>query len=174
MFSVHFASYCLASHTSLPVPFRHVSIIASFTIEKQNVQSNVGNIILRGILTNYGYALPDPSKRNRSSIWFTAGTIEPADADKESLKEWKQIFGSQKVSSLQGISNKARYIASKILLGAVSEPMDESGTVGFYLKRPIGGHGYAYCDVVYMDDDIRVMRGHSGSVYVFKRVEIND
>ena len=67
-------------------------------------------------------------------------------------------------------TEKARSLASAILLGAVSEPMDDSGTAGYYLTQPIGGHGYAYCDVIYLDSDIRVMRGHSGSVLVFKRV----
>jgi hypothetical protein len=56
------------------------------------------------------------------------------------------------------------------MLGAVSDPMNEKGTVGYYLTQPIGGHGYAFCDVIFMDEMIRVMRGHSGSILVFKRV----
>ena len=60
-------------------------------------------------------------------------------------------------------------MAQNILLGAVSEPMDEEGTIGFHLKRPIGGHSSAFCDIVYMDDDVRVMKGHSGSIYLFQR-----
>lgn len=69
-------------------------------------------------------------------------------------------------------ADEARHTAQNILLGAVSEPMDESGTIGFHLKRPIGGHSSAFVDLIYMDDDIRVMRGHSGSVYLFKRTVV--
>ena len=140
-------------------------------------------------MTNYGYALPDPdpSNPNRKSIWFTGGTIEPAQ--EHSLNEWKRIFGanSSTIDSINEIeyrggstasnsrnrelveADQARILASKIMLGAVHEPMDSKGIVGFHLKRPIGGHGSAYCDVVYLDEDVRVMRGHSGSIYVFKR-----
>ena len=130
-------------------------------------------------MTNYGYALPDPDQLSsrRQSIWFTGGTIEPADEDEESIRAWKKVFGASAVEEEEDRSKeknprdteKARCLAKNILLGAVSEPMDENGVIGFHLKRPVGGHGSAFCDIVYLDDDLRVMRGHSGSVYVFKR-----
>jgi hypothetical protein len=150
------------------------NIIASFTIEQgSNNDYQVPkdkHKKLQGILTNYGYTLPDPSNPNRNSIWFTAGTIEPADIN--FLEDWKKLFGERHTpdSDRTQYTEKARSLASAILLGAVSEPMDDSGTAGYYLTQPIGGHGYAYCDVIYLDSDIRVMRGHSGSVLVFKRV----
>jgi hypothetical protein len=167
------------------------SIIVLFTIEQSTSSSSkdgstsddLAKEPLRGILTNYGYALPDPTHPNRKSIWFTGGTIEPAH--EHSLDEWKRIFGASNESEQQDIgttstesrksttlaeeAEKARILASKIMLGAVHEPMDSRGVVGFHLKRPIGGHGSAYCDVIYMDEEVRVMRGHSGSIYVFKK-----
>ena len=137
-------------------------------------------------MTNYGYALPDPVHPNRKSVWFTGGTIEPAQ--EHSLDEWKKIFGAYTTSPSDGsIDNedsgcttcssssklaeaeRARILASKIMLGAVHEPMNSRGVVGFHFKNPIGGHGSAYCDVIYIDEDVRVMRGHSGSIYVFKK-----
>ena len=161
------------------------SIIASFTIERDNETGESKN--LQGIMTNYGYALPDPNLPGRKSIWFSGGTIEPADDD--SLDEWTRLFGAPCTTNddtdkqHDGASEddtakvkysidaeKARMLASKILLGAVHEPMDEEGTIGYHLLRPIGGHGSAYVDTVYMYDELRVMRGHSGSIYVFKRV----
>mmetsp|Transcript_22002 Transcript_22002/g.47831 ORF Transcript_22002/g.47831 Transcript_22002/m.47831 type:complete len:606 (+) Transcript_22002:143-1960(+) len=166
------------------------NIIASFTIEQPDGSPSNEDAPpdkskkLRGILTSYGYALPDPTNPDRKSIWFTGGTIEPAEND--SLEEWKKIFGTTSVTSFPSEAppvgdttkkqslieaEKARTLASKILLGAVHAPMDNQGIVGFHLKKPIGGHGSAYCDIVYnMDDTLRVMRGHSGSIYVFKRV----
>ena len=172
--------------------FKNNSIIVLFTIEQANTSSKDGSTSedqpkepLRGILTNYGYALPDPVHPNRKSIWFTGGIIEPAQ--EHSLEEWKKIFGANTISPSDGsIDNegttsassssselaeaeKARMLASNIMLGAVHEPMNSRGVVGFHFKRPIGGHGSAYCDVIYMDEDVRVMRGHSGSIYVFKK-----
>jgi hypothetical protein len=133
-------------------------------------------------MTNYGYALPDPEHTRRQSIWFTGGTIEPADEDEESIEAWKRVFGANETEGkseensqcvekarLLEQNEKAKLLAQKILLGAVSEPMDENGVIGFHFCRPIGGHSSAFCDAVYMDNDLRVMKGHSGSVYVFKR-----
>lgn len=197
------------------------SIIASFTIEhpdniNEEINEEQSNLKkpLTGILTNYGYALPDPFVSDRKSIWFTGGTIEPADDDEESVKEWKKIFVAHSIdnanteekekvvdsptagdtkeveaeekkevvdspkdggdtkeegTATSAETEKARHLASKIFLGAVSEPMQDDGTIGFHLIRPIGGHGHAYCDLLYIDDEIRVMRGHSGSVYVLRK-----
>ena len=153
------------------------SIIASFTVEQTTGARSSTNATsqdpsgepLRGILTNYGYALPDPANPNRKSIWFTGGTIEPAD--ERSLSEWKKVFGPKTDNGQSSIeADEAKALASKMLLGVIHEPMDDQGVVGYHLNRPIGGHGNAYCDVIYMDDDIRVMRGNSGSIYVFQRV----
>ena len=144
------------------------NIIASFTIEGQD-----GDKALRGIMTNYAYTLPDPSLPGRLSIWFTGGTIEPAAEDEESVRAWKKAFGTLEDNSEDQGADKALHLAQHILLGAVSEPMDEKGVIGFHLKNPIGGHGSAFCDIVYKDNDMRVMRGHSGSVFVFKRTEFN-
>ena len=147
----------------------HSSIIASFTIETQEFDGAA----VRGIMTNYAYTLPDPSEPQRLSIWFTGGTIEPANEDEESMRKWKEVFRSfhpDKVGVPRD-SNEARHLAQYMFLGAVSEPMDEKGLIGYHLERPIGGHGSAFCDIVYMDCDLRVMSGHSGSIYVFKRTE---
>jgi hypothetical protein len=65
----------------------------------------------------------------------------------------------------------ANMLAAKVLLGAhLPESLEEDGTMSFSLKRPIGGHGSVYCDVVFMDDQLRIMKGHHGSVYVCIRV----
>ncbi len=146
----------------------YCSIIASFTVEAEDDHKP-----LRGILTNYAYTLPHPTVPGRLSIWFTGGTIEPADEDVESIRAWKRLFGTlQSGENEDQGADEARHTAQNILLGAVSEPMDEAGMIGFHLKRPIGGHDSAFVDLIYMDDDIRVMRGHSGSVYLFKRTVV--
>ena len=62
-------------------------------------------------------------------------------------------------------------LAAKLFLGAdVPDQMDEDGTMRYELKRPIGGHGLAFTDVLYLDDDLRILRGHHGQIYVCARV----
>jgi len=148
------------------------SIIASFTIEgssetSSSVISDQPKEALHGIMINYGYCLPDPDHPDRKSIWFTGGTLEPADENR--LDEWKKVFGTKTATNEGDEAKKAKALASKILLGIVLEEMDDEGIIGYHLNKPIGGHGLAYVDVVYIDDDLRIMRGHSGSVYVLKR-----
>lgn len=153
-------------------PFQY-SIIASFTIEGSSETSSFvipsqPREALHGIMINYGYCLPDPDHPDRKSIWFTGGTIEPADENR--LDEWKKVFGTKTdITAATNEGDEAKALASKILLGIVHEEMDEKGIIGYHLNKPIGGHGLAYVDVVYIDDDLRIMRGHSGSVYVLKR-----
>jgi hypothetical protein len=119
-------------------------------------------------MTNYGYLLPDPNVANRVSVWFTGGSLEVNDEEKD-LEEWKKIFGK---APNRDMSEFARLLAAKVLLGAtVSDQMEENGTLSYTLKRPIGGHGSAFCDVLYMDEKLRVMRGHSGSLFAFSKVK---
>jgi hypothetical protein len=156
-----------------------ISIVVSFTIEagqdRKGVRKDPSNgeyVVpkpIRGILTTHGYAVPDPDVPNRLSIWFSGGTLEVQD-DSKDLEEWRRVFDATCTPD-RCIREYADILAGKLLLGALSpEGMEEDGTMSFALKRPIGGHGSVYCDIVYMDDTLRIMRGHHGSVYVCTRV----
>ena len=124
---------------------------------------------IRGILTNHGYAVPDPDVPNRLSIWFSGGDLEVQDEDKD-LDEWRKVFDATCAPD-RDIREYAQLLAAKLLLGALSpEGMEDDGTMSFVLKRPIGGHGSVYCDIVFMDETLRIMRGHHGSLYVCTRV----
>jgi hypothetical protein len=69
------------------------------------------------------------------------------------------------------LSERAKLLAAKLLLGAtVPQGMEEDGSMNFKLRRPVGGHGSAYVDMLYLDDTLRIMQGHHGSVYVMARV----
>ena len=124
---------------------------------------------LRGIITTYGYVLPDPKTPNRLSIWFSGGKIEANEDDNQDLDEWKKAFGGG--SFHRHLHEKARLLAAKLLLGAeVPEKMEDDGSMSFSLNRPIGGHGTAYVDVLYLDDTLRIVQGHRGSLFVFSRI----
>ena len=124
---------------------------------------------IKGILTNQGYAVPDPNVPNRLSIWFSGGALEVQDEPAD-LEEWMKVFDSA-CAPERNVREYANILAARVLLGAlVPEGMEDDGSMSYDLKKPIGGHGTAYCDIVYMDDDLRIMRGHHGSVYVCSRV----
>jgi hypothetical protein len=155
------------------------SIVVAVTIEpgqdrkgNKNDQSDEDYVVprpIRGILTTQGYSIPDPNTPNRLSIWFSGGTLEVQDEVCD-LEEWKTIFDTSAVPD-RAPKEFANILAAKVLLGALlPDKVEEDGTMSFALKRPIGGHGSVYCDVVYMDETLRVMKGHHGSVYVCIRV----
>ena len=130
---------------------------------------------IRGIMTTYSYVLPDPSAPGRLSVWFTGGIVEVDD--EADAPEWKRILGGGGQGKDQGhgretsMQERAKLLAAKLLLGAtVEEEMAADGSFSFELSRPVGGHGSAYVDVLYLDDTLRIMRGHHGSLYVLARV----
>jgi hypothetical protein len=123
---------------------------------------------LKGTITTYGHILPDPKKPNRLSIWFSGGKIEP-NVDQSDMILWKRVFG---VGAMRRqLQEKARVLAAKLLLGAtVPSKMEDDGTMEFELTRPIGGHGTAYTDVLFLDKSLRIVQGHRGSLFVMTRV----
>ncbi|GFH56357.1 hypothetical protein CTEN210_12833 [Chaetoceros tenuissimus] len=123
---------------------------------------------LKGTITTYGHILPDPKKPNRLSIWFSGGKIEP-NVDQSDFILWKRVFG---VGAMRRqLQEKARVLAAKLLLGAtVPSKMEDDGTMEFELTRPIGGHGTAYTDVLFLDKSLRIVQGHRGSLFVMTRV----
>eukprot|EP00980_Cylindrotheca_fusiformis_P020695 scaffold7738_cov133-Cylindrotheca_fusiformis.AAC.4 len=123
---------------------------------------------IKAILTNQGYTVPDPTVPNRLSIWFSGGSLECLDQESD-LEEWEKLFDSSCAPN-PDLREYANILAAKLLLGALlPEEMNEDGTVSFALKRPIGGHGCAFCDILYLDSNLRITRGHHGSVYVFTK-----
>lgn len=158
---------------------RTYHIQAAFTIEPAN---SLGDIIddenhpnkdvhrpIRGVMTTFGYSLPDPTVDNRHSIWFTGGRIEP-NASPEDALAWMKLFAKHPPQHTFG--EKAKLLAVKFLMGATVpdgvNPND--GSMEYTFTRPLGGHGMAYIDVVYLDDSLRIVRGHRGTIMVFSRL----
>ncbi len=50
-------------------------------------------------MTTYGYALPDPDKPDRLSVWFSGGKMECGEPrGSEGFQAWKKIFGSSETA----------------------------------------------------------------------------
>ena len=166
----------MLSKTSFPF-----SSVVAITIEpgqnRRGVKAKVGAegheyVVPRpinGILTNQAYVIPDPNIPNRLSIWFSGGDLEVQDEPAD-LHEWLKVFDSASAPD-RNLREYASVLAARVILGAlIPEEIKDDGKMSFELRRPIGGHGQAHCDILYMDEDLRIMRGHLGSVYVCTRV----
>ena len=97
---------------------------------------------MKGILTNYGYILPDADIPQRCAMWFTDGLLEQDqdDADPLSSSKWKKLF-QQGDSCKVKMTQKAKLLAFWLILGAkVSSEPNEDGSMEFSFQKPIVGH----------------------------------
>ena len=123
---------------------------------------------IRGIMTTWGCILPDPETPNRHSIWFKGGRIEPNDRA-SNVADWKHQFALH--PPMHSLTQRARLLAVKWLMGAMlSDTMLEDGAMEYSFTRPIGGHGVAFVDTLYVDESLRIVRGHRGTIFVFTRI----
>mmetsp|Transcript_35480 Transcript_35480/g.85605 ORF Transcript_35480/g.85605 Transcript_35480/m.85605 type:complete len:181 (-) Transcript_35480:247-789(-) len=84
------------------------------------------------------------------------------------FEDWTAMFSKGKWR--KSLGERARAMAAKLLLGAdVPNKMEEDGHMEYTLHRPVGGHGKVYVDVLYLDEDILIMRGHHGTIYAMAR-----
>jgi hypothetical protein len=153
---------------------RTYHIVTAFTIEPSmaafpNAPNKDVTCPIKGIMTTYGYSLPDPNVPNRHSIWFTGGRIEP-NSDPSDVLAWKNFFTIHPPK--HSFSEKAKLLAVKLLMGAtIPKEIDpDDGSISYDFTRPLGGHGMAYVDVIYLDESMKIVRGHRGTLFVFSRV----
>ena len=166
----------LGASSSLQFVFKICSVVAAFTIEPNlasfpDAPNKDVHRPIKGIMTTFGYSLPDPKVPHRHSIWFTGGRIEPNN-DPTDILAWKRLFTLHPPKHTFG--EQAKLLAVKLLMGAnVPQGMAEDGSMEYSFTRPIGGHGLAYVDVVYLDETLRIVRGHRGTIFVFSRLHQN-
>ncbi|CAN0528247.1 unnamed protein product, partial [Scytosiphon promiscuus] len=123
---------------------------------------------LRGIVVAKGTVAEDPSDPKRLVVKFTAGTIEP-EGDQD-LDSWSKVIGLKDRTSkdskgpLSSIKGMAKGLMLKFVLG-FRGPADELGSRGelsYEMKRSPS----AVVNVLYIDDDLRVMRGSKNALVV--------
>lgn len=149
---------------------RTYNLLSAFTIEpplaavpsahNRDVRSPI-----RGVMATEGYILPDPHTANRHSVWITAGRIEANDCASDQRK-WKEFFA--KYGQNRSFRSKAKELASKLFLG-VNLNMDRYG-MEYRFHTPLGGHGAAYVDTLYLDESLRIIKGHRGTIFVLSRL----
>mmetsp|Transcript_3920 Transcript_3920/g.9254 ORF Transcript_3920/g.9254 Transcript_3920/m.9254 type:complete len:328 (-) Transcript_3920:164-1147(-) len=121
---------------------------------------------LKGVMTNFGYALPDPDTPNRMTIFFTGGESRPADA--ADIAKWREQFGE--AQGKMGFRDKVTsWLGGQMMGLQVPTGIDSLGVARYAFKKPIGGHGKTFLDVLYLDDDLRIARGNKGSITVLTK-----
>jgi len=191
LFFVQYHLTLYLHHTIYFHPF--CSIVTAFTVESTLADDEFRNAPnqgvvrpIRGIMTTYGYTLPDPKNPHRHSIWITGGRIE-ANNDPADQRAWRHLLAQHPPQHTW--KEQAKLLAVQWLMGAVmpvapspssedptmtagQDPDDTNatGAMEYTFTRPLGGHGMAYIDTLYVDDTLRIARGHRGTTFVFSRV----
>jgi hypothetical protein len=156
---------------------RTYNIVTAFTIEPNDSYAdapsnqNIHHVGIKGIMTTRGYTLEDPKEPHRSSVWITGGTIQPNDTPYDK-SAWLDQFTRHPPTKSFGERWKPTVLAVKLLMGAhMCEGMNaQDGSMEYTFERPIGGHNMAYVDTVYLDETLRVVRGHRGTIFVFSKL----
>lgn len=148
------------------------SIVTAFTIEPKNEKfpphtpNDMVDEPILGLMTTYGYVIPNPKMPNRLSVWFSGGSIE-VNSDEE---RWRKAF-DQSASPKPTLTKMSRIFGAKVQIGASpAEEMESDGKMSYELSRPLGGHDKCYIDILYLDETLRISRANTGAVYVCARV----
>jgi hypothetical protein len=148
-------------------------MLAAFTMEPplaafENAPNRDIHSPVRGIMSTEGYILPDPVTPNRHSVWITSGRMEPNDCSRDQVN-WKRFFTNYfNPTSRASFERKAKQVTSKLMLDVDIHADAES--MEYRFRRPLGGHGAAYVDTLYLDDSLRIAKGHRGTIFVFSRL----
>ncbi|KAL7480889.1 hypothetical protein ACHAW6_006551 [Cyclotella cf. meneghiniana] len=118
----------------------------------------------------------DNTRKHKSNSKKQPVKKEAEEEDEEygGFEEWADLFSKGKWRKTLG--ERARAMAAKLLLGAeIPNKMEDDGKMEYALHRPgnqqlsMGGHSKVYVDVMYLDEDILIMRGHHGTIYAMAR-----
>ena len=163
--------------TAGDILLKSYDVVVALTIEPGQFNAAKGETVpsparrLKALQVSRGYFLPDPETPNRLTVWFTGGELAPApltEADFEQgyggLDDWVEFFGAEyKRTWSEALSD----MGAKLFLGAeLPNEMNPNGKLEYTLHRPYGGHGKGHADVMYVDGDLLVTKGHSGSIHV--------
>ena len=155
-------------------------IVVALTIEPGQIMAGINEVIpsppcrFRATHVVHGFFLPDPKIPNRLTVWFTGGDLAPAPASPDDegkmngeygdQEDWNTYFGSEfKRTWSEAIS----VMGAKLFLGAeLPQEMDPNGKMTYALRRPCGGHGISYVDVLYVDGDLLITKGNTGTIHI--------
>ncbi|CAN0167264.1 unnamed protein product, partial [Ectocarpus fasciculatus] len=127
---------------------------------------------LRGRVEIAGTCWEDPSIPERFLVRFSKGSVEPDEG--QDLDAWRKVIGVRDVEGtkdkgrLSMLKEKAARLMLKVVFGfrGPADDLGPRGELSYEMKRSPSGH----FDVVYLDEGMRVTRGHKGTLVVVDRV----
>ena len=122
---------------------------------------------LQAVMSNTGYMLPDSTTENRFHVWFTGGSLSPAEGT--DMEAWADTFHLDKRQASRTFNDRAKVLAAKLLLGAEISQDIADGSMAYHFHRPIPGN----IDVLYTDETLQALKGNRGSVMVQSRAGIS-
>ena len=122
---------------------------------------------LQGVVRNLGVC--EPCSDDSLQVKFTGGVLSPQDGT--DLKAWKQVFGDQTPASgalKRSLKERLKDFFLQLMFGFVPpQGMDpETGEVKFKMRRSPKGK----LQILYLDEELRITKGHRGTVLVCDRI----
>jgi len=96
--------------------------------------------------------------------------MQPNDSETDQAA-WKRFFdGNTKSSSSSSFQTIAKHLPPLLRRGAESACTFDESMQQYTFDTPLGGHGKVFVDILYMDDSLRIVRGHLGSIFVLSKL----
>jgi len=124
----------------------------------------------RGLMKNFGKCKPDPKNTSRLEVWFTGGSLAPAeDMDPSLLTEWKNTFGAAMAAKKTSLMSRLSNWAMKMMIG-LQRPGSVADDSSMRYEMTKAPHGYT--DILFMDEELRITKGNRGTIVVVDRDSI--
>ncbi|GKY90791.1 hypothetical protein MPSEU_000051900 [Mayamaea pseudoterrestris] len=117
---------------------------------------------MRALLSIRGYLVAHPEQKNRLLAWFSHGSFEVSDDDRDQ-QTWRHILERTMSSVLYPERQQQRQSPQQQLR------LEADGKLSFQMP-PDYNEELMYVDVLYLDETIRVLQGGRGTIYVMARV----
>jgi hypothetical protein len=134
----------------------HDIIVEFTTVDEDTPQ-------LQGIVRNLGIC--KPADDNVLQVQFTGGELAPKNQNQ--IEAWREIFGEQSKPARKGLKEILMTGFLKVMFGIVPpQGMDcQTGRVSFKMQRSPKGK----LKLLYLDEELRIVRGERGIVLVCER-----
>lgn len=160
--------------TSFTVEPSHVPLLLSPPPTEKSAEKNAAKqCSVQAILNFKGYSLPDPIIPQRHTVWLAEGCVQTVSSQRQHEVNWKRVFsgvpaGEPAMSSTFSTKPPVYDFLDSDSNGAPVGTNDHD--LAFRFQCPFGGPGVAHVDTLYIDDSLRIVQGHRGSLFVFSKV----
>jgi hypothetical protein len=114
---------------------------------------------IRALLSIRGYLVPRPEQPNRLLAWFSHGSFEVNDDDRDQ-QTWRHILERTMRSAFQPSASSS----------SPQLTLEADGKLSFQMPKADDMTELTYVDILYLDSTIRILQGSRSTIYVMARV----